>query len=77
MIIKNFLNQEIEIETEKVFEVCSSCDTEQEIETTFSENQYCKKCRKKILPCSLCNMDIADCEKCLEARKNYYRGDEI
>lgn len=63
-IIKNLLNQEIEIYENTCVEWCSTCGEDVEIQATFDKVQKCPECNEYILPCNLCDTDKTDCFKC-------------
>lgn len=45
----------------EIYEWCDNCG----METKIGENGgKCEHCGKFLLPCSLCDMDIVDCNKC-------------
>lgn len=51
-----------------IYELCGNCGQEVKLKNKF-EPQICPVCKKKILPCCLCNMDIANCGKCPLGKK--------
>lgn len=44
-------------------DICPHCGEEVVLKSVFS-NQKCPKCGKLISPCSLCDMNICDCNNC-------------
>ncbi len=47
-----------------ITEMCPHCEEEVEIKQTISK-QNCPKCGKPILPCSMCDMEETECQKCM------------
>lgn len=46
-----------------VYEVCPFCEEEVKLKSVMKV-QSCPSCGKLILPCSLCDSDVADCVNC-------------
>lgn len=69
MIIKNPIGQEITIIGSHVYEYCHECEEEVKLEATFDRYQSCHNCLSLMLPCSLCDADYANCNKCHELRE--------
>lgn len=44
-------------------ELCPHCDSEVKIPADYPSN--CPNCGKTILPCSMCNMDQVNCNRCI------------
>ncbi len=47
-----------------ITELCPNCGVEVDIKEGCIK-QNCPNCGKRILPCSLCNMDEVNCKDCL------------
>ena len=45
------------------YEMCPECETEVELEMVLKK-QICPNCGKVIYPCSICDMDIVNCNEC-------------
>ena len=50
-----------------ITEYCPHCEKEVQIKAGFM-GQSCPNCNKRILPCSLCDHNEVDCNKCLANR---------
>lgn len=60
----------------KTTELCPYCNNEVELNAEFKA-QVCPVCGKVILPCSLCDMDKADCANCPLKKMNKEEKIEI
>jgi predicted RNA-binding Zn-ribbon protein involved in translation (DUF1610 family) len=47
----------------KISEWCPKCNTEVELEESFT-TQICPNCNKEILPCCMCDNDEVNCNEC-------------
>jgi predicted RNA-binding Zn-ribbon protein involved in translation (DUF1610 family) len=47
----------------KINEWCPKCNVEVELEESFTI-QTCPNCNKEILPCSMCDNYVVNCEEC-------------
>ena len=48
--------------TNTVAEWCQNCG--EEVEIPKDKPSKCPSCNKNILPCSMCDLDITDCNPC-------------
>lgn len=49
----------------KTYELCPFCEYEVELKSVKYYRQKCSNCDNLILPCSLCNFEKINCDKCL------------
>ena len=50
--------------TDYTFELCPQCEYEVELKNEF-KLQKCPKCRKPIVPCSICPTNYEGCSECV------------
>lgn len=53
----------------KVIEYCSCCEQEVKINAVPCVLQRCPKCGAPIRACSLCDLNVVDCQECEKDRK--------
>ena len=56
--------------TDTFTELCPNCGKENEFKYIGRAAIYfCQHCRETLIPCSLCDMDIVNCDECKANRK--------